>query len=328
MDDAFRRDHAHRPRVSADAGDRAYIIYTSGSTGQPKGVTVSHDAYVNMVLGAGETLGLTRDDRCLMPRRRLSTSRCRISGCHWRSARRCARSRMTSSVHLTASGPSLAELSVTVADITPTYLRLLDGAALPSLRILVTGGEAPFPADVETYAGRLQYFNAYGPTENTISSTMGRLSSDDKGIQSSGRPLPNTSVHICDAQGNPVPPGVVGEVWLGGAGLSRGYVGRRHALPQRRYRSGDLGRWRATGEIEILGRLDDQIKLNGIRIELGEIEHALCSHPDIAQAVALLDGDAKRNPSLWAFVRPLPGKEAPAEKTWRDYLAGRLPDYT
>ena len=119
----------------------------------------------------------------------------------------------------------LTGLDVTVADVTPTYLRLLDGAELPSLRILVTGGEAPFPADVETYAARLQYFNAYGPTENTITSTIRRLSPGDKGIISGGRPLPNTSAYVCDPEGNPVPPGVVGEVWLGGAGLARGYVG-------------------------------------------------------------------------------------------------------
>jgi len=326
MDAEFRRAHAYRPPPGG-AGDVAYITYTSGSTGQPKGTLIGHDALVNMVLGAGETLGLTRDDRTLMfasPSFDVSLSDIGLPLAHGAALCPIPYDVLSSPNRFRAF---LTELNVTVADITPTYLRLFDGADLPSLRILVTGGESPFPADVETYAGRHLYFNAYGPTENTITSTMGRLSSDDKGIQSSGRPLPNTSVHICDAQGNPVPPGVVGEVWLGGAGLSRGYVGRRHALPQRRYRSGDLGRWRATGEIEILGRLDDQIKLNGIRIELGEIEHALCSHPDIAQAVALLDGDAKRNPSLWAFVRPLPGKEAPAEKTWRDYLAGRLPDY-
>jgi len=334
MDAEFRRAYAHRPPPSG-AGDIAYITYTSGSTGQPKGTLIGHDALVNMVLGAGETLGLTRDDRSLMfasPSFDVSLSDIGLPLAHGAALCPIPYAVLSSPNRFRAF---LTELNVTVADITPTYLRLFDGADLPSLRILVTGGETPFPADVEAYAGRLRYFNAYGPTENTITSTMGRLSSDDKGNLLSGRPLPNTSVHICDAQGNPVPPGVVGEVWLGGAGLARGYVGQRHALPsaghgpapQQRYRSGDLGRWRATGELEILGRMDDQIKLNGIRIELGEIEHALCSHPDIAQAVALVDGDAKRNPSLWAFVRPLSGKDAPAEKYWRDYLAGRLPAY-
>jgi amino acid adenylation domain-containing protein/thioester reductase-like protein len=335
MDAEFRSTHAHRPPPSPGSSDAAYIIYTSGSTGRPKGTLIGHPAFVNLVLGTGETIGLTRNDRSLMfasPSFDVSLSDIGLPLAFGAA--------MCPVPYEVLSSPNrfrdfLNKWNVTVADITPTYLRLFDGAALPSLRILVTGGEAPFPADVATYAGRHLYFNAYGPTENTITSTMGRLSSDDKGILSSGRPLPNTSVNICDPDGNPVPPGVVGEVWLGGAGLARGYVGRRHARPQtfvetdrgRRYRSGDMGRWRATGEIEILGRLDDQVKLNGIRIELGEIEHALCSHPHISQAVALLDGDVPQSHSLWAFVRPMEGKEAPAEESWRDYLAVRLPAY-
>ena len=335
MDAEFRRTHAHRPPPSGGAGETAYIIYTSGSTGRPKGTLIGHDAYVNMVLGSGETLGLTHNDRSLMfssPSFDVSLSDMGLPLAFGAALCPVPYEVLSSPNRFRAF---LAELEVTVADITPTYLRLFDGAALPSLRILVTGGEAPFPADVETYAGRHQYFNAYGPTENTISSTMGRLYPGGKGALSGGRPLPNTSVHICDPEGNPVPPGVVGELWLGGAGLARGYVGRPELTAAafvetargRRYRSGDLGRWRATGEIEILGRIDDQVKLNGIRVELGEIEHAIGSHPDIAQAVALLDNDAGRSHSLWAFVRPLPGSAAPAEESWRDYLAGRLPAY-
>ena len=335
IDAEFRRAHAHRPPPSGGPGDAAYIIYTSGSTGQPKGTLIGHDAYVNSVLGAGETLGLTCDDRSLMfssPSFDVSLSDMGLPLAY--GAALCPVS------HDVLSSPNrfqdfLTELDVTVADVTPSYLRLFEGAALPSLRVLVTGGEAPIPADVEIYAGRYQYFNAYGPTENTITSTMGRLSPGDTGTFSGGRPLPNTSVHICDADGNPVAPGMVGELWLGGAGLARGYVARPDLTAAafvetargRRYRSGDLGRWRATGEIEILGRIDDQVKLNGIRVELGEIEHALRGHPDIAQAVALLDGDAGRSQSLWAFVLPKPGKEAPSEEIWRDYLAGRLPAY-
>ena len=195
----------------------------------------------------------------------------------------------------------LAELDVTMADVTPTYLRLFDGAELPSLRILITGGESPFLEDVTTYARRHQYFNAYGPSENTITSTMGRLSPEEVGRLSSGHPLPNTSVHICDAEGNLVPPGTLGEVWLGGVGLACGYVGRPELTAAafvetkngRRYRSGDQGRWLPNGELEILGRIDDQIKLNGIRIELGEIEAVLNGHASVAQAVALLDGSGK-----------------------------------
>jgi amino acid adenylation domain-containing protein/thioester reductase-like protein len=321
MDAEFRRTHAHRVQRPGSPSDAAYIIYTSGSTGEPKGTLIGHDAYVNSVLGVGETIGLTRDDRTLMfasPSFDVSLSDIGLPLAFGAALCPVPYDVLSSPNRLRAF---LAELHVTVADITPTYLRLFGGAELPSLRILITGGEAPFPADVETYASRHQYFNAYGPTENTITTTM------------DGRPLPNTSVHICDSEGNSVPPGVVGELWLGGEGLARGYVGRPELTTAafvetargRRYRSGDLGRWRASGEIEILGRADDQVKLNGIRVELGEIEHALASHPDIAQAVALVDGDARR--SLWAFVLALPGREFPAEESWREYLASRLPAY-
>jgi non-ribosomal peptide synthetase component F len=205
LGDAFRRDNSHRPRSPGDAGDPAYIIYTSGSTGRPKGVIISHHAYVNAVIGAGETLGLTRDDRCLMassPSFDVSLSDIGLPLAFGAALCPVAHDILSSPNRFRAF---LTALCVTVADITPSYLRLLDGAALPSLRILVTGGEAPFPADVQTYAGRHQYFNAYGPTENTISSTMGRLSPDDRGTLSAGRPLPNTSVHICDQEGDPVP---------------------------------------------------------------------------------------------------------------------------
>jgi amino acid adenylation domain-containing protein/thioester reductase-like protein len=333
LDSEFRRTHDHRPPPVA--GTAAYIIYTSGSSGQPKGTLIGYEAYVNSVLGFGEAIGMTRDDRSLMfasPSFDVSLSDIGLPLAFGAA--------MCPVPHEVLSSPNrfkafLTEFNVTVADMTPTYLRLFEGASLPSLRILVTGGEAPFPADVRNYAGRLQYFNAYGPTENTITSTLGRLSSDGREVLTGGRPLPNTSVHLCDPDGEPVPPGVAGELWLGGTGLANGYVGRPELTAAafvetargRRYRSGDLGRWHSNGELEIIGRTDDQVKLNGIRIELGEIEAVLSSHPSVAQAVALLDGGAEKSKSLWAFVRLTPGRELPTNEIWQDYLADRLPGY-
>ncbi|MFC5359298.1 amino acid adenylation domain-containing protein [Azospirillum himalayense] len=329
----FRTAHAHRPQAATGPEDTAYILYTSGSTGRPKGTPISHGAYVNMVLGAVETFGLTAEDRTLMfasPSFDVSLSDIGVPLAA--GAALCAVS------YEVLSAPArliafLAEQRVTVADLTPTYLRLFDGAELPSLRILVTGGESPLAVDVRAYAGRLRYFNAYGPTENTITSAMGLLSAEDRGFLPVGRPLPNTSVHIRDVAGRPVPPGAIGEIWLGGANLARGYLNRPEQEAAafvgtergRLYRSGDLGRWRADGELEVLGRIDDQVKLNGIRIELGEIEQALGGHPDIAQAVALVQGKAGAAQSLWAFIRPIHGKPAPAEDSWRGWLADRLP---
>ncbi|CAO3455102.1 hypothetical protein [Azospirillum argentinense] len=329
----FRTAHAHRPQAATGPEDTAYILYTSGSTGRPKGTPVSHGAYVNMVLGAVETFGLTAEDRALMfasPSFDVSLSDIGVP--------LAAGAALCAVPYEVLSAPArliafLAEQRVTVADLTPTYLRLLDGAELPSLRILVTGGEAPLAADVRAYAGRLRYYNAYGPTENTITSAMGLLGAEDRGFLPVGRPLPNTSVHIRDAAGRPVPPGAVGEIWLGGANLARGYLNHPEQEAAafigtgagRLYRTGDLGRWRADGELEVLGRIDDQVKLNGIRIELGEIEQALGSHPDVAQAVALVQGKAGATQSLWAFVRHAPGKAVPTEESWRGWLADRLP---
>jgi len=335
IDPAFRANHLHRPQPVGEADAVAYILYTSGSTGRPKGTLIGHDAYLNTILGAGEALELGPDDRTLAmasPSFDVSLSDFGLPLAF--GAALCP------VPYPVLSAPSrfrafLSEMRISVADITPTYLRLFDGAALPSLRALVTGGEAPFAADVRAYAGRLRYFNAYGPTENAITSTMGILSPDPAAVLIAGRPLPNTSVHLCDPTGNRVPPGAIGEIWLGGAGLAKGYLGRPEAneaafldMPEgRRYRSGDLGRWSASGELEILGRADDQVKLNGIRIEPGEIEYALGRLPAIAQAAVVLDGGAGQSQSLWGFVRLAPGQILPADAEWRAFLAESLPAY-
>lgn len=322
-----------RPHVVGSPDDTAYILYTSGSTGPPKGTRISHRSYVNLVLSVGEIYGLTPDDRSLMfasPSFDVSLSDMGLPLVFGATVCPVPYETLRSPAQFRAF---LNDLKITVADVTPSYLRLFDGAALPTLRILITGGEAPFPSDVRTYAAHLRYYNAYGPTENTITSTMAQLSADAP--YSAGRPLPNTSVHVCDPDGNPVAPGVIGELWLGGCGLAQGYVGRTEltaaafvSTPHgQRYRSGDLGRWRASGELEIIGRADDQVKLNGIRVELGEIETALRTHPDIAQAVAVLDSDGGYDHSLWAFVVPRAGRQTPPEDSWRSYLVNRLPAY-
>ncbi|MCW2238434.1 non-ribosomal peptide synthetase [Azospirillum canadense] len=255
LTEAFRRTHAHRLGRPGSPQDIAYILYTSGSTGRPKGTLVRHAGYVNMVLSAGEILGLTPEDRTLMfasPSFDVSLSDIGVPLAFGAALCPVPADLLGSPARLRAF---LAERRVTVADITPTYLRLFGGAELPSLRTLVTGGEAPLAADVRAYAGRLRYYNAYGPTENTITSAMGLLTPEDRGVLPVGRPLPNTSVSIRDAVGIPLPPGAIGEVWLGGVGLARGYLKRPEQeaaafvdTPQGRlYRSGDLGRWRAGG---------------------------------------------------------------------------------
>lgn len=337
----FRAAHAHRPAATAgEPDDIAYILYTSGSTGQPKGVLVPHRGLVNTVLGAGEQYGLSADDRTLMfaaPSFDVSLSDVCVPLAF--GATMCAVD-FTVLAEPARFLACLDRFGVTVLDITPTYLRLFDGAPLPHVRVLVTGGEAPFAADVAVYAARCAYFNAYGPTENAITSTMARLTPQPacatRGGVSAGRPLPNTTALILNVRGERVPPGALGEIWLGGAGLARGYLNRPDLTEAafvmtphgRLYRSGDLGRWRADGTLEIVGRADEQVKLNGIRVELGEIESLLAAHPAIAQAAVIVGGEkGGKGGGLWAFVRLEAGAAAPPESEWRGWLAERAPSY-
>ncbi|EAT58876.1 non-ribosomal peptide synthetase [Chlorobium ferrooxidans] len=336
LPEAFRRQHSSRVLHPAIPEDTAYILYTSGSTGLPKGTMIAHKSLVNMVLGAAGMLGCNCDDRTLLfasPSFDVSLSDigvplssggaiCAVPGKIIESPNRFLE--------------FLEEMQVTIADITPTYLGLFEGMELPSsLRVLVTGGEAPLPAEVKRYASKLSYFNAYGPTENTITSTMGLLKGDELRFFAAGRPLPNTALYICNEAGDYLPPGVSGEIRLGGEGISQGYLNRPELTAAsflgtssgRLYRTGDLGRWHRDGTVEIIGRIDDQVKLNGIRIELGEIEYALTMHPAISQAVVLLDAPSGGSKSLWGVVRLTPGEEMPGRDELKTFLAERLPSH-
>ncbi|MEO0034779.1 MAG: hypothetical protein RLZZ501_802, partial [Pseudomonadota bacterium] len=334
IDPAFRAAHRHRLDRPGRPDDPAYILYTSGSTGTPKGVVVGHDAYLNTVLGAGEALGFGPDDRGLL----FASPAFDVSLSDFGLPLACGGAACAVPAELLEAPDRframLAERGVTVADITPSYLRLLGPAPFPTLRAIVTGGEKPLAADIRAHAGRLAYVNAYGPTEAAITATLGRLDpAAADGPPPAGRPLPNTLAEVVDRAGRPLPPGAVGEIRLGGAGLAQAYLGRPDltaaAFPAgpagRRYRTGDLGRWTQAGELVILGRLDAQIKRSGIRIEPGEIIHAIERHPAVAQATILLDHHHDGDGRLWGFVRLHPGRDAPDETEWRAFLAALLP---
>lgn len=325
----------HRPRIAGSAQDHAYILYTSGSTGQPKGVPLSHGGYVNLVLGSAEGFGLTPQDRCLgfaAPSFDVSLSDVGIPLAAGAALYPLAEGVLSQP---SAVADIIARQRITLADLPPSYLRLLDTKSLSGLRILVTGGEAPLPADVARLAGNLAYFNAYGATEASITSAMGQLAPDQADGLDCGRPLPNTGLEIRDpATGAIVPPGASGEIWLSGTGLASAYLNRPSLTGQAflqtgqgpRYRTGDLGRWRGGGRVELLGRIDQQVKLNGIRIEPGEIEAAIASHPSVLQAVAAIAGSAAERQSLWAFIVPA-GGDVPSQSEWKAFLGRRLPGY-
>ena len=335
-----------RPAPSGPATARihplqlAYVGYTSGSTGVPKGVAVPHRAIVRLVAGP-DFARLGPGERMLhLAPAAFDASTWEIWGALCTGA----------TVVVAPADPlGFAELAallgsgVTVAWLTAGLFHQLvdtDVAALADVGQLLTGGDVVNPAAVRaalTVRGGRPVVNGYGPTENTTFTTCYVMTEPD-GIGERvpiGRPVPQTAVHVLDADLRPVPVGVVGELYAGGDGLARGYLGAAAATARsfvpdpdgggRLYRTGDLARWRADGVLEFLGRRDDQVKIRGFRVEPGEVEAVLAGHPGVgAAAVRIHGGEADRH--LVAYVTPADGA-VPTAAMLREYTAARLPAY-
>jgi amino acid adenylation domain-containing protein len=326
------------PAVMADPGQLAYVIYTSGSTGKPKGVQIPHRALVNFLLTMQQAPGLTADDVLVA----VTTLSFDIAGLELYLPL-ITRARVVIAPAETSSDPRalaglLQQSGATVMQATPTTWRMLassgwnGGTQLKGL----CGGEALPAALADQLVGLgVELWNMYGPTETTIWSTCSRVRKGEP--ITIGRPIANTSLYILDTRMNPVPVGVVGELWIGGDGVARGYRGRPDLTEERfvadpfartsgagMYRTGDLARYRADGNVEYLGRIDHQVKLRGFRIELGEIETALSSHPAVANAVVVPRGSGGEA-ELAAYV--IPQGVPVAAAALRQFLAQKLPAY-
>ena len=313
----------------------AVILYTSGSTGTPKGVVMSHAGVMNLGLGLARIHDATERDRTLSvtsPSFDLWLSD--LVGAWFPAAAilPATRAEMEDFDHMRGK---MQRLGVTIATMTPSYLRMFDQAEFPALRLLMTVGEAPVLPDARFYAKRLAYLNAYGPTENTAATTIGVIDPDDDPLPA-GRPIANVSVMILDDAGRRVPPGSIGEAWIGGASLAIGYANRPDLTEQafietpfgRMYRSGDMARWRHDGQLVVLGRIDGQVKLRGQRVELGEIEQALIAHPLVSQAAAVVTTAPNVGQTLSAFVVPARGEKAwPGDAELKAFLGKSLPGY-
>ncbi|WP_167355059.1 non-ribosomal peptide synthetase [Nocardia africana] len=287
---------ADRPaRLRVD--NTAYVMFTSGSTGVPKGVAVSHAGLLGLAAAQRAAFGLGADARISMVA--APTFDASIFDMLWAAGSVAALVVAPPQVYAgEALTAFLEDQRVSAAVVTPTVLSSLDRSRLDRVGTLITTGEA-CPAElVDVWAPGRRMFNGYGPSETTIGATLATLSAGQPvGI---GAPMPGICALVLDARLNPAPVGVVGELYLGGPALARGYVGRMALTSERFvanpygeagtrvYRTGDLVRWTSAGTLEYVGRADTQIKLRGQRIELGEIENTLLACPQVTRAAATM----------------------------------------
>jgi amino acid adenylation domain-containing protein len=313
----------------------AYVIYTSGSTGQPKGVMIEHQSVCNLASATAACFDLSPEDRVLQ----FASMSFDASVFEMIAALTQGAELYIGSNEIRTNGTALArwleEQAITVALLPPSLLSLLPPEPLPALRTLVVGGEACPPNVLAQWARGRNLFNAYGPSESTVIASTALCHADEP--VTIGRPIANTQIYILDMHRQSVPIGVVGELYIGGAGLARGYLGRPELTAERfvpagagegrMYKTGDLARFLPDGNIEYLGRNDFQVKIRGFRIELGEIEAALIEQPGIREAVVLAREDIPGNKRLVAYLTPDAPALPPDAAALRAALQGLLPEY-
>ncbi|MBV8158411.1 MAG: amino acid adenylation domain-containing protein, partial [Dyella sp.] len=339
--DAASAARLPRDGRSATPASVAYVIYTSGSTGKPKGVRVPHRATSNFIASMQREPGIVEDDRLVA----VTTLSFDIAFLELMLPLSVGAAIVLATHDDVRDGTALRRLveqsGATMMQATPAGWRVLLESGWPGRAGFkaIAGGE-PLPLDLaeSLLACCGELWNAYGPTETTVWSTLWRTHDPRNGI-TIGRPIANTTVHILDERGAPCPLGMPGEIYIGGDGVTLGYLNRpelnaerflpdpfdRHAQA-RLYRTGDRGRWLANGELEHRGRLDFQVKIRGYRIELGEIETALADLPEVARAVVMAREDRPGDVRLVAYV--VPSEEADLEHVdLCPRLRQRLPDY-
>ncbi|QQQ00676.1 non-ribosomal peptide synthetase [Lysobacter enzymogenes] len=339
LKDALADAGAARAPVAVGACDPAYVIFTSGSTGRPKGVRVPHGAAANFLASMAREPGLGETDAlCAVTTLSFDIALLELMLPLSVGARVVLADRDTAGDAM-ALARLIERSRSTVVQATPaTWRMLLDAGwhGRADLRLLC-GGEA-LPREL---ADRLlercgELWNMYGPTETTVWSTLERVRRD--GAICIGKPIANTRVYVVDRALRPLPAGVPGELLIGGDGVALGYLDRPEltaekfvpdpyaASPDARlYRTGDLARWRRDGRLEVIGRIDHQVKLRGFRIELGEIESVLAQLPGVGQAVVHCREDRPGDKRLVAYV--VADGDAPAAGAMREHLRASLPDY-
>ncbi len=302
----------------ASAGNLAYVIYTSGSTGRPKGVQITHGALANLLQSMRRLLSINERDALLA----VTTLSFDIAALEIFLPLIVGARVELIDREVAADGARLVgrlnDPGITFLQATPATWRLLLEAGWqgqPTLKMLCGGEALPRALADRLLDKGAGLWNVYGPTETTIWSSAWRVEAGETPI-SIGRPIANTQFYVLDKRLRAVPVGVIGELYIGGLGLARGYR-HRAALTAERfipdpfgttpggrlYWTGDLARWRADGTLECLGRVDHQVKIRGFRVELGEIEAALARHPGVREAAVAARPDASGEMSLAAYSR-------------------------
>jgi amino acid adenylation domain-containing protein len=333
------------PETIIKGYDLAYVLYTSGSTGKPKGVQIRHYNLVNFLLSMQKAPGINADDKLLA----VTTISFDIAGLELYLPLISGAQLILTNSETAKDGRLLLDLvkgeNITFMQATPyTWRMMLEAGWDKSLPIkILCGGEA-LPKDL---AAKLNWrtsalWNMYGPTETTIWSTLKCIASvEDITI---GKPIDNTEVYILDEGLNNLPDGSIGEIFIAGDGIAKGYLNRPELTDERfiddpfsetpgnkMYRTGDLGRFTKNGEIQCLGRIDHQVKVRGYRIELEEIEHSLLTQSDIKDAIVIAREDVPGDPRLVAYVVLTPGTQSSDLKSqtaiWHKALMGILPEY-
>jgi amino acid adenylation domain-containing protein len=327
--------------------DLAYVVYTSGSTGAPKGVAVEHGSLANLARAQAASFGLTPADRALQfASHSFDVALEEVFGTLVAGARLVIGDgpARTSIADLLAA---VAEHAVTVLNLPTAYWHELvramsAGQVLPDcVRLMVIGGEAADSSAVDAWfaaAPKARLVNAYGPTETTVTSLSHALAGAGPDAASAiGRPIAGSHAYVLDARLEPVPPGVVGELYVGGGAVARGYVGRgaltaerfvpdlhAKAPGARMYRTGDRCWHDADGAVHFVGRADDQVKIRGFRIEPGEVEAALLACPGVAAGAVVARPDRQGRPHLVAYFVAAPTGSAGSDRV-RGCLAASLP---
>lgn len=339
----FSHERDENLDINFDSSNLAYILYTSGSTGEPKGVMVEHKSVVNRLYWLKDKYNLRENDRILFRTPYIfDVSISEIFGWFLGGSQLVIFEDDSSIEYLLES---IKKYNITYINFTPSLLNFIDSSkcekykdTLNSLKYICSAGEAFSREAYDLFTKHsidIQFENLYGPTETTIYSTAYSL----KGTETSrnipiGKPISNTSTYILDKNNNLLPIGSVGELYIAGEGLARAYLNQPLITQERfvdnpfqpntkMYKTGDLCRWTPDGNIEFLGRVDNQVKIRGVRIELKEIEHVLRSHENIDDAV-VIPRDTMNSKLLYAYIVSSNNWES---SELRDYLASILPKY-